>query len=387
MGGDNLAKILDQSRDEDDIRKYLQSGRVAATTETKEKYWRHWKEFVAEQGYRPFLDGSGDDADGQTILRFACRVRRGSYGRGHRVRVQTVEKALSAVSEAFDVERRHRHRNPVLIDGGRREPRLKLILQGMRREDPPKSSKLAVPIDVIDWLLKYYGGNQGMNQIARLCTVAFYYLLRVGEYTVTGRSDTLTQQFRLQDVTFRSGARIIPQTAPLEALRQATSATLTINNQKNGVRNQAISHDASSDPTNPIAQLADLVHHIRSHGGTDDDLLCTYFNEYGQKCLVTDGRINTAIRKAVVGSGLIGQGYTLESVSSHSLRAGGATALKIAGADDLTIRKYGRWRSSTFEDYIHEQIQLFAKGWSTKMAVRNPYINVGATRVLPAAAA
>ena len=39
-------------------------------------------------------------------------------GRGHRVRVQTVEKALSAVSEAFDVERRHRHRNPVLIDGG-----------------------------------------------------------------------------------------------------------------------------------------------------------------------------------------------------------------------------------------------------------------------------
>ena len=71
----------------------------------------------------------------------------------------------------------------------------------------------------------------------------------------------------------------------------------------------------------------------------------------------------------------------------HSLRAGGATALKIAGADDLTIRKYGRWRSSTFEDYIHEQIQLFAKGWATKMAVRTPYINVGATRVLPAAAA
>ena len=69
------------------------------------------------------------------------------------------------------------------------------------------------------------------------------------------------------------------------------------------------------------------------------------------------------------------------------LRAGGATALKIAGADDLTIRKYGRWRSSTFEDYIHEQIQLFAKGWSTKMAVRTPYINVGAPRVLPAAAA
>ena len=360
---------------------------MAATSETKEKYWSHWHDFTEERGFRPHLDGPGDDPDGQTILRFAVRVRRGSYGRGRVVRVQTVEKALAAVSEGFDMDRRHRLRNPVLIDGSRREPKLKLLLQGMRREDPPKSSKLAVPIDVIDWLLKYYGGNQGMNQIARLCAVAFYYLLRVGEYTVTGRADTLTQQFRLRDVTFRIGARIIPQTAPLAALKLATSATLTINNQKNGVRNQAISHDASDDATNPVAQLAEIVHHIRSNGGTDDDLICTYFNEYGQKCHVTDGRINTAIKKAVVGTGLISQGYSIESVSSHSLRAGGATALKIAGADDLTIRKYGRWRSSTFEDYIHEQIQLFAKGWSTKMAVRSPYINVGATRVLPAAAA
>jgi len=170
-------------------------------------------------------------------------------------------------------------------------------------------------------------------------------------------------------------------------LRQATSATLTINNQKNGVRNQAISHDSADDPTNPVAQLAEIVHHIRSNGGKDDDPICTYFNEAGEKCKVTDARITAAIRRAVAGTGLTAHGYTAKLVSSHSLRAGGATALKIAGADDLTIRKYGRWRSSTFADYIHEQIQLFSKGWSTKMTVRQPYINVGATRVLPSPAA
>ena len=387
MEGDSLTTVLDRARDEDDIRRYLKSGRVAATTETKQKYWQHWKEFVRESGYRPFLDGPGDDKDGQAILGFACRVRRGSYGRGRRVRVQTVEKALAAVSEAFEMDRWHRHRNPVVIAGGNRDPKLKLLLQGMRREDPPKDCKLAVPIDVVDWLLRYFTKTAGLRHIARLCTVAFYYLLRVGEYTVTGRSDTLTQQFRLMDVTFRDGARIIPQSAPIQTLKAATSATLTINNQKNGVRNQAISHDAANDPTNPVAQLAEIVHHIRSNGGRDTDLICTYFNESKRKCHVTDKRITVAIRRAVVGTGLITQGYTVESVSSHSLRAGGATALKIAGADDLTIRKYGRWRSSTFEDYIHEQIQLFSKGWSAKMAVRQPYINVGATRVIPASAA
>jgi hypothetical protein len=136
-----------------------------------------------------------------------------------------------------------------------------------------------------------------------------------------------------------------------------------------------------------VAQLADMVYHIRSNGGGDDDLLATYFNEQGRKCLVTANRITAAVKRGVIGSGLVSQGYSVDLVSSHSLRAGGATALEIAGADDLTIRKYGRWRSSTFEDYIHEQIQLFAKGCATKMAVRTPYINVGATRVLPAPAA
>ena len=70
------------------------------------------------------------------------------------------------------MDRRHRHRNPIII-GGRREPRLKLLLAGMRREDPPKNSKLAIPIDVIDWLLTYYSGNQGLKHIAKLCAVAF----------------------------------------------------------------------------------------------------------------------------------------------------------------------------------------------------------------------
>lgn len=172
MGGNNLAAVIDHARDDDDIGRYIQSGRVAATSETKAKYWSHWKIFAEEQGCQPYLDGPGDDPDGKAILRYAVRVRRGSYGRGRTVRVQTVEKALAAVSEGFDMDRRHRLRNPVLIDGSRREPKLKLLLQGMRREDPPKSSKLAVPIDVIDWLLKYYGGNEGMNQIARLCAVA-----------------------------------------------------------------------------------------------------------------------------------------------------------------------------------------------------------------------
>jgi len=164
----------------------------------------------------------------------------------------------------------------------------------------------------------------------------------------------------------------------LERLRLATSATLIIDNQKNGVRGQTIAHEASMDTSNPVEHLADLVFHIMSHGGTADDLLCTYWNEKSEKCVVRDYRIRKAVRMAVAQCGLTAHGFSKENVSAHSLRAGGATALKLAGADLLTIKKYGRWRSETFEMYIHEQISCFAHGWSRRMAARIPYINMGA---------
>ena len=63
------------------------AGLLEATSETKKKYWSHWETFAKEHGFQPYLDGPGDDPDGQTILRFAVRVRRGCYGRGKRVRV------------------------------------------------------------------------------------------------------------------------------------------------------------------------------------------------------------------------------------------------------------------------------------------------------------
>ena len=55
------------------------------------------------------------------------------------------------------------------------------------------------------------------------------------------------------------------------------------------------------------------------------------------------------------------QGIYPELVGSHSLRAGGATALKLHGYDDTTIKKSGRWTSLTFLQYIHNQISHLSK--------------------------
>jgi hypothetical protein len=70
------------------------------------------------------------------------------------------------------------------------------------------------------------------------------------------------------------------------------------------------------------------------------------------------------------------QGFTEKNTGSHSLRSGGAMALKLNGADPLTIMKAGRWTSLTFQLYIHSQIAHLSKGWATTMARPIPFFNI-----------
>ena len=52
-------------------------------------------------------------------------------------------------------------------------------------------------------------------------------------------------------------------------------------------------------------------------------------------------------------------------------------ALKLAGYDETTIMKLGRWSSRTFLVYIRNQIGNLAEGVSTEMATALAYHNVG----------
>jgi hypothetical protein len=74
-----------------------------------------------------------------------------------------------------------------------------------------------------------------------LLLIAFYYLLRIGKYTVKGKRNNTKQtvQFKLKDVTFFKKNKVgtlvcLPRTAPASVVMAADSATLKLDNQKNG---------------------------------------------------------------------------------------------------------------------------------------------------------
>ena len=216
--------------------------------------------------------------------------------------------------------------------------------------------------------------------LADLICIAFYYLLRVGEYAYTPPTDgRRTRRFRVKDVTFRRADHtLISPHAPLTELLQATHATLTISNQKNGVRGQSIHHHCTGLPTSPVKALARRVAHIMAHTPDINTCLSTYYDERGVAQQIRPRHVNDRLKLAVTEQGLQAHGYSPSNVSSHSLRAGGAMAMKLNGIDTIVIQKQGRWTSNTFLQYIHEQIGAFTAGVASKMSRHIPYTNMAA---------
>ena len=260
------------------------------------------------------------------------------------------------------------------------------MIEGMRRQDPLPRPQLAVPVKLVKTASKIAQGtkDQKMHAVTDLMMIAFYYLLRSGEYTkpkfVTTkegkrRKATRTVQFRVKDVGFFNGCfSINREKATLKELLQATTVTLRIHDQKNGRMGDCITQEAI--PNGPTQALARRVHHILSNGGNGDSLLCDFCLQDGTWDCVQSADVVRHVRVISKLLRMDKQGIDPDLIGAHSLRAGGAMAMKLQGVSDTIIMKQGRWSSLTFLMYIHNQIAHLSKGLSQKMSTDIEFINV-----------
>jgi len=214
--------------------------------------------------------------------------------------------------------------------------------------------------------------NLGTAQLKRirmaadLIVLAFFFLLRVGEYTASSR-ERLTVPLRAQNVRLWKQGQVLDHRLPLADLLQADAITLNLDNQKNGFKGATLHHTASGDHwLCPVRCGARLVHELANLSpGTG---LGTYFDEHGVLRRITAAEIRAGIQLGAIGDNLINCGYDLARIGSHSLRTGGATHLKLLGYDSDTIKKLGRWTSDTYLRYIQSQIGNLMAGIATQMA-------------------
>ena len=153
---------------------------------------------------------------------------------------------------------------------------------------------------------------------------------------------------------------------------------MKITNQKNGRMGQVVHQEATGKIDCPVRALARRVHHILSNGGKQTDLLCTFLSDAGKWDSVTPSNMIEELRSAATRIDLKSRGIDPDLIGVHSLRAGGAMALKLHGRSDTAIQKMGRWSSTTFLEYIHTQIGHISAGLSAAMSTPLPFTNIAA---------
>ena len=272
------------------------------------------------------------------------------------------------------------------------------MVEGFSKEDPPTMKKLPIEVDVPEYLVKHgrtAGASALSTAVGDLTLIAFYYLLRVGEYTVKGSRNESKQtvQFKLEDVTFfkrnaQGQLRQVARNAPNSTVATADGATLKLDNQKNGHKGVCVHHEANGDPVFcPVRALGRRYCHIRQHAsGEYKTYLSAYWDDDAVRRDVTNKDVSRALK--VAASALDyphTRGVPLARVDTHSLRGGGANALSLTGYTDTQIQKLGRWRGETFKEYIREELASFSVGMSKSMKRCLGYVNVsgGVFHMLP----
>ena len=361
------------------------AGRVAATTNNRKTHWANWTRYVRPLGLDPYLQGAEYTTKVRVLTGFAARVRQGSYGRGKRVAAGTVIGALTAVGQEISLAC---GTNPTKIAGSERLlPRLAQTLDGWRKEDPPTTKQLPVEADVPELLAeKGRDGNTSTLEraVGDLTLIAFYYLLRIGEYTIKGRRNETKQtvQFKYKDITFfkrdsTGKLRCLPRNAPAHLIATADGATLKLDNQKNGWKGVCVFHEANGEEyLCPVRALGRRFLHIRQHGGTKTTYLSSYWTA-GLQTDVTAEDISRALKLAATELQYpTNKGIPISRINTHSLRSGGANALALAGYSDTQIQKMGRWRGATFKEYIQEELACYARNMSRDMKRKFNFVNI-----------
>ena len=120
---------------------------------------------------------------------FGAAARKGDYSNCQQVAKASVSTATSVIGQIITMDGHNGKKNPVMQEGSTKkfiEP-VHRMLQGFANNDPPTTKKLPVDVDVPEFLCDLGCSEHASPKdcgVGLLVLVAFYFLLRVGKYTL-----------------------------------------------------------------------------------------------------------------------------------------------------------------------------------------------------------
>lgn len=227
----------------------------------------------------------------------------------------TVRTYLSALSYRFKILGLQDPTNSFIV---------KQALTGLERILPSKDSRLPITLPVLVSLtISAYRVLSSYETILfkAMFTLAFFALLRIGEFT-TGNS---THTLNVQNVSFIDNALVLYMPSFKHA---KASSPHTVRVIEQDPRVCPVAHLRSYLKLRPLGPNSHLFIHEDGSSVSRQD-----FNRTLRLCLKSANIPDNNIR-------------------SHSFRIGGATHMARLGMSDSQIRSLGRWQSDAFKRYI-----------------------------------
>jgi len=237
---------------------------------------------------------------------------------------------------------------------------------------PPTRVK-PIPITLVLYLLRVAHNvtrQQAHMAIADMIVIAFFFLLRPGEYTGT---NTDGRPFFIEDTALHLGKRRLNlQTATIAELEAATACSYTFTTQKNGVRGEVVMHSRSGHPLCcPVTATIRRVLYHRRHNTPHNQPLASHYIR-NRRSTIKANDITVQLRMAA-GANIHVTGLDPSEISARSLRAGGAMALLCGKVDHNLIQLLGRWHSDSMLRYLHLQAQPIMKQFAKAMFNNGTY--------------
>ena len=328
-----------------------------ASQKTYNSQFKWWKRFCHVRGVNPIWRSNQPCAESENlVLDFIVHsglVLNKAPG--------TVKLRIAAI--------RNRHLALGLPDPFLHMPRVNLALAGLKRRRGCKERRHPVTPRMLAYLkqrLDPYHSRDGALVWAALC-LGFFFLLRASEFLDVGRY-TPGRGLQGNHVTlFKNGVPLaLADCAQADEVRLLVAGSKTDIYNRGESRNHFVNHDLAYGQRLCVVEAIILFykHAPQSHhagGDAFEPLLC---DQNGVQ--LTRETIQAVLREAA-----LAMGTPADSIGSHSLRFGGASALWSAFHDSGLVKRWGRWASDSFHTYLWED-RAGAAGIATAMAHTDP---------------
>ena len=320
--------------------------------------WRDWSNFLWNHygQLHPFLTGENKREDVEKAIAYVSYLS--SLGRAH----STIKKKLSGI--------RYHHRLHGLQDPFTDSPALTYTLKGLKKVAGASRGKMPATKDLLEHVNdRLNTGSVMLACLSAAVQLAFFILLRSSEYCVIplNRDGAFDKDSTLLDgdVMLICRGRMAPwDEVEEEDYPFVTEVVISIKKSKTDQNRVGVTRSAERTGERLCAVEAMLRFiKLRLEYGVNNDDEKPFFR-WGSDH--TQHLRRDSVSKALKSSAAM-LGQHVHEYASHSLRIGGATALIHSGASPEAVRRFGRWKSDTWQQYSWSTRGLLS-GLSTLMA-------------------